>query len=139
MQTVLITEDSPPRRQQLDDALRRVGYFTIQADTATQALGILRSVQVDLLVTRERLADVEGSVLAEIARHRGLDELVVLLLADDVPALERGLADGIADAVLARDAEPASVVQLARRLLRPVTIKSPPPAAFTDPCPIGRA
>ena len=119
MQTVLIVEDSPVLRQRLDEALGRVGYFTIQAETAQQALGVLRALHVDLLLTRERLSDVEGTELAAMARHRGLDELVVVVLADDPRAARQALDGGVVDAVLSRGADVGAVVGAARRLRRP--------------------
>ena len=139
MQTVLITEDSPTLREPLDIALTRAGYFTIVADTAQEALGVLRTVRVDLLLTRERLTDVEGSVLAEIARHRGLDELVVVLLADDAATVRAALAAGVADLVLERTTDLTPVVAAVRRLLRPVVVRSTPPAAMEHACALARA
>ena len=139
MQTVLIVEDSPVLRQRLDEALGRVGYFTIQAETAQQALGVLRALHVDLLLTRERLSDVEGTELAAMARHRGLDELVVVVLADDPRAARQALDGGVVDAVLSRGADVGAVVGAARRQRRPHVNKSPPPAAATATCALSRA
>jgi DNA-binding NarL/FixJ family response regulator len=139
MQTVLIAEDSPVLRERLDAALCQHGYFTIQAETAQDALGVLRSVHVDLLLTRERLADVEGTALAAMARHRGLDELVVVLLAEDDSATGPAVEEGTVDAVLGRGADVGSVVRLVRRLLRPVVIRTPAPAVSEAACALPRA
>jgi len=143
MQTVLIAEDSPPRRLSLSDALERAGYLTIPAETAQGALGVLRALHVDLLLTRERLADVEGTTLAAIARHRGLDELVVVVLAEDEQEASLALCEGVVDAVLGRHTEAGSVVRLVRRLLRPVSVRPPAPirtpAAPTTACAFPRA
>ena len=139
MQTILIADNSPTLHERLDLALRRAGYFTIVAGTAQEALGVLRTVRVDLLLARERLPDVEGSVLAEIARHRGLDELVVVLLAADAAAVRAALAAGVADLVLERNTDLASVVAAVRRLLRPVVVTSTPPAALEHACALARA
>ena len=47
-------------------------------------------------------------------------------------------ADGVADALAPRDVDAEAVVHLVRRLLRPVVIKTPPPAALGASCaPIG--
>ena len=139
MQTVLIADDSLMRRQRLDEALSRVGYFTILTGTAQEALGILRSVHVDLLVCRERLADVEGSALAGIARHRGLDELVVVALAGGEGSAQRALEEGVVDAVLDIGLDAESVVEVVRRLLRPVVVRTPPPAVSAMPCALAKA
>jgi len=139
MQTVLIAEDSPRLRQRLDEELRRVGYFTILAQSAQEALGVLRSLRVDLLLARERLTDVEGSMLARIARRRGLDELVVVLLADDVRTVQKTLRGGVADAVLARDLDVRALVRVVRRLLRPVVVRTSPPAVFAANCAFAKA
>ena len=139
MQTILIAENSPALREHLDAALTRAGYFTIVADTAQEALGVLRTVRVDLLLARERLTDMEGSALAEIARRRGLDELVVVLLADDAATVRAALHDGAADLVLERNTHPDPVVAAVRRLLRPRVVTSTPPAALEHACALARA
>ncbi|MFW6162208.1 MAG: response regulator [Planctomycetota bacterium] len=139
MQTVLIAEDAPALRERIEAALREHGYFTIQTETAQDALGVLRSVDVDLLLTRERLADAEGTTLAAMARHRGLEELVIVLLTEEGSTGRPALESGTVDAVLGRGADVGSVVRLVRRLLRPVVIRTPAPAVSDAPCALPRA
>jgi len=134
MQTVLIAEDWTRLRRRLDEALREAGYFTILAQTGQEALGVLRWVPVDLLLARERLADVEGSALARILRRRGHEELVILLQGEDGEAARRALDAGVVDAVVPRTLEVAAVVELVREHLRPVVVHSPPSADFGDSC-----
>ena len=130
MQTVLIVDDWPELRQRMDRSLSAAGYLTLHAHTGQEALGLLRSVRADLLLLRQDLADVEGTVLAGILRRRGLEELVIILLAES-PAVERQAAhcESI-DAVLPRSLDPEPARALVRRLLRPVTRLSPPSAEF---------
>jgi len=134
MQTVLIVDDWPELRQRMDRTLSAAGYLTLHAHTGQEALGLLRSVRADLVVLRQDLADVEGTVLAGILRRRGLEELVIVLLAES-PAVERQAAQcETIDAVLPRglDADPA--LALVRRLLRPVIRLFPPSAEFAHTC-----
>ena len=126
MQTVLIVDDWPALRQRLDEALSGAGYLTITAHNGQEALGLLRSVRADLLVVSQELSDVEGLALARILRHRGYDELVIVLLAR--PGQEGLIADEALDAVLPRTMEVGPVVEAARRLLRPVIRHNPPSA-----------
>jgi len=132
MQTVLIVDDWRRLRRRLDDHLTDAGYFTILADTGQEALGILRSLRVDLLLSREHLADIEGTVLAEIARRQGYEELVIVLEAEDGGAERDALDRGIVDAIVPRGTEVEPLVRLIRRLLRPVVCLSPPSAGFGD-------
>ncbi|MFP4055830.1 MAG: response regulator [Candidatus Brocadiia bacterium] len=129
MQTILIAEDWSTLRERLDARLRQTGYFTLLAETAEEALGLLRSFQVDLLVARERLPDMEGSTLAALLRRRGLEEMVVVLQAEDAAA-EGACRGGAADAVVSRSVEVEPVVRLIRRLLRPVTVHASPSAGL---------
>lgn len=126
MQTVLIVEDWPALRGRLEEALSGAGYLTIAAHNGQEALGLLRSVRADLMVVSQELSDVEGLALAQILRHRGYEELVIVLLAR--PGQEGLIADEAVDAVLARAMEVGPVVEAARRLLRPIVRQSPPSA-----------
>ena len=126
MQTVLIVEDWPALRQRLDEALANAGYLTITAHNGQEALGLLRSIRADLVVVAQELCDVEGLALARILRHRGYDELVIILLAR--PGHEGLINDEAVDAVLPRALEAGPVVEATRRLLRPVIRHSPPSA-----------
>jgi len=109
MQTVLIVEDWPALRQRLDEALANAGYLTITAHNGQEALGLLRSIRADLLVVAQELCDVEGLALARILRHRGHDELVIIVLAR---AGHEGLiTDEAVDAVLPRALEVGPVVE----------------------------
>jgi len=134
MQTVLIVDDWRRLRRRLDDHLTEAGYFTVLADTGQEALGILRSLHVDLLVSREHLADIEGTVLAEIARRQGFEELVIVLEAEDGGAEQSALDRGIVDAIVPRGVDVEPLVRLIRKLLRPVVYLTPPSAGFGETC-----
>jgi len=130
MQTVLIADDWPLLRARLDEALREKGYFTVAVDTAQEAVGLLRWMRVDLLLARERLADLDGPTLAGLLRRRGHEELVIVLLAEGASATPGAGVDAATPRGL--DAEP--VVKLVRHLLRPVTCQFPPSAESGHPC-----
>ena len=139
MHTVVVADDWPALRERLDEALCEAGYFAIQAQSGEEALGLLRSVSVDLLLARERLADIEGSVLAQVLRQRGHDELVVVLLAEGGGAEWRAMDRGVVDAVVPRSLDIEPVVRLVRYLLRPVICHAPPSAESGHTCAPARA
>ena len=137
MQTVLVVEDWPGLRRRLDSALRDAGYFTILTTMAQEALGVVRSVHVDLVRAREGLEDVEGSTLARILRRGGFEELFVVLQAESAETMQRVADSGVADAVVLRTAEVGPVVRLVRRLLRPELLYAPGTVSFAPT--LGRA
>jgi DNA-binding NtrC family response regulator len=128
MQTVLIAEDRNPLGRRLDERLSADGYFTILAETGEEALAVLRTVRVDALLARERLADIEGTVLAELVRRRGQWELAIVLEAEDGGAARAALDSGVVDAIAPQDLDVDSIVRLIRKLLSPA-VSSPPPSA----------
>jgi CheY-like chemotaxis protein len=70
-ESVLVVEDDPGVRMLALDVLNDVGYRTLVAENAEQALAILRSGErIDLLLTDVGLPGLNGRQLAEIARQR---------------------------------------------------------------------
>lgn len=71
-QTVLVVEDDTAVRLLVREVLEELGYVSLEAGDATQALPILRSGQaIDLMVSDVGLPGMNGRQLAEIAReHR---------------------------------------------------------------------
>ncbi|KQM21554.1 ATP-binding protein [Novosphingobium sp. Leaf2] len=71
-QTVLVVEDDPAVRLLVCDVLRELGYTTLEAGDAVEAIPILRSDDhLNLMVSDVGLPGMNGRQLAEVARgHR---------------------------------------------------------------------
>ncbi|MGM3386837.1 response regulator [Stutzerimonas stutzeri] len=68
-ETILVVEDEPVVRALVLEVLDDLGYRTLEAGDATEALPIIESVQrIDLLVTDVGLPGMNGRQLAEFAR-----------------------------------------------------------------------
>ena len=69
---VLIVEDDPVQREMLVGFLRDLGIETEQAEDGLQALDLLDSQQIDLVVTDLRMPGMEGSELLRKVNPRTL-------------------------------------------------------------------
>jgi CheY-like chemotaxis protein len=68
--TVLVTEDEPLVRMVAAEALRDAGYDVREAGDGVQALEILESSNIDLLITDIQMPHMNGYQLAETAMAR---------------------------------------------------------------------
>jgi two-component system response regulator PilR (NtrC family) len=57
---ILVVDDEPSMREMLRIVLRRDGYDVLVAESGTQAIGLLQSERVDLLLSDIRMPDVSG-------------------------------------------------------------------------------
>jgi len=70
-ETILVVEDEPVVRSLVVEVLNDLGYQTLEAGEATEALAITESSQrIDLLVTDVGLPGMNGRQLAEIVRQQ---------------------------------------------------------------------
>lgn len=68
-ETILVVEDEPVVRSLVIEVLNDLGYQTLEAGEATEALPIIESSQrIDLLITDVGLPGMNGRQLADIAR-----------------------------------------------------------------------
>jgi PAS domain S-box-containing protein len=68
-ETILVVEDEPVVRSLVIEVLNDLGYMTLEAGEATEALPIIESSQrIDLLITDVGLPGMNGRQLADIAR-----------------------------------------------------------------------
>lgn len=67
---VLVVEDDPQVRMLVLEVLKELGYETLEASDANQALAILDNEHIDLLVSDVGLPGLNGRQLAEMARSR---------------------------------------------------------------------
>ncbi len=90
-ETILVVEDEPVVRSLVVEVLNDLGYQTIEAGDATEALPSLEDGQrIDLLITDVGLPGMNGRQLADVARqHR--------------PSLKVLFATGYAESATAKD------------------------------------
>ena len=101
------------------DALSLAGYKTLSAGDGLEALNLLRSNSVDLIVSDINMPKVDGLQLLEGLRMKGDETPFVLLTASkERPHLSTGFKLG-ADDFIAKPIEPASLWRVLRRFLVP--------------------
>jgi two-component system OmpR family response regulator len=69
-ETILIADDDAEVRDTLRCALERAGYVTVEASDGGEALGALREMQFDLLITDLHMPEYDGLELLEALRYR---------------------------------------------------------------------
>jgi CheY-like chemotaxis protein len=81
--TVLIVEDDVHLRRQLSLSLRLVGFQTLEARGALEAIGLFERNHVDALVLDLTLPGLDGlTVKEEIAAHPRTRELPIVILTE---------------------------------------------------------
>jgi CheY-like chemotaxis protein len=81
--TVLIVEDDGHLRRQLSLSLRLVGFETLEARGALEAIGLFERNRVDALVLDLTLPGLDGlTVKEEIAVHPRTRELPIVILTE---------------------------------------------------------
>jgi DNA-binding response OmpR family regulator len=118
---VLVCDDTPAKRYVLASWLRRAGYQVVEAETAAQALRVLREQTVDLAVLDVHLPDGSGLDITKAVRSdprlasRPILHVsaVAMETADKVAGLDQG-----ADAYLVDPIEPDEMLSTVRALLR---------------------
>ncbi|MEV0425175.1 SpoIIE family protein phosphatase [Micromonospora sp. NPDC050495] len=117
--TVLVVDDSRPKRYLLVSWLTRAGFATIEAENGAEALDRVEKDRVDLVVLDVRLPDVSGFEVCEQIKvaHPAIPVIHVSAHAVDVVDRAQGLTRG-ADAYLAEPIEPEELVATAHAVLR---------------------
>ena len=81
-QCVLLVEDDPALRRYLEVVLQRAGYGVLSASDGLQAMKVLLSVVVDVIVTDALMPNLDGYELCRFVRNsEGLSHLPVILLS----------------------------------------------------------
>jgi len=79
---VLLVEDDPALRRYLEVVLHRAGYGVLSASDGLQAMKVLLSVVVDVIVTDALMPNLDGYELCRFVRNsEGLSHLPVILLS----------------------------------------------------------
>ncbi len=83
---VLVVDDELSMREFLDVLLTRAGYSVRTAGSVTEAAGVLRAAEVDLVVSDMRLGSGSGMDVLRLARARPQPPEVILITAFGTPA-----------------------------------------------------
>ncbi len=110
---ILVVDDEAPVREMIEDALSLAGYKTLAASDGLEALNILRSSKVDLIVSDINMPKLDGFQLLESLRLKGDNTPFVLLTASkERPHLSTGFRLGADDFI----AKPFGIEELALRV-----------------------
>ncbi len=110
---ILVVDDEAPVREMIGDALSLAGYKTLAASDGLDALNILRSSKVDLIVSDINMPKLDGFQLLESLRLKGDNTPFVLLTASkERPHLSTGFRLGADDFI----AKPFGIEELALRV-----------------------
>ncbi len=95
---ILVAEDDARTRESLSRALTRVGYQTLTAADGAEALTILRSESVDILLTDLKMPGADGLAILEQVRADFPEIIVIILTAFGtvdvaVEAMKKGAYD----------------------------------------------
>ncbi|MCX5760299.1 MAG: response regulator, partial [Gemmatimonadetes bacterium] len=109
---ILCVDDDPLMGRALDGMMREMGFEPTIADSAYAALSILRSQDIDLVLTDQQMPGLSGLDLLRMIREEGRDTPVILLTAygsveNAVTALHAGAAH-----YLTKPADPAELQRL---------------------------
>ncbi|MFE9956018.1 SpoIIE family protein phosphatase [Micromonospora sp. NPDC005299] len=117
--TVLVVDDSSPKRYLLVHWLTRAGFATLEAENGAEALDRVRKDRIDLVVLDVRLPDMSGFEVCELIKEFRPSTPVIHVSAHAVDVVDRaqGLTRG-ADAYLAEPIEPEELVATAHAVLR---------------------
>ena len=126
--TVLIIEDEPAIRDNIQFALESEGLLTVQRDTGLAALPLLDAGGIDLLVLDVGLPDISGFDL--LKRIRASHRTPVILLTARSAELDRvlGLEIG-ADDYVVKPFSPRELAARVKAVLRRMLPAAPGPAA----------
>lgn len=109
--TILIADDSADIRNTVSRFLRRKGYATLTARDGVEALGLIESAAIDLVLTDLRMPGLDGLAVLERIRASKPDLPVVILTAwPTVDATVRALRLGARDFLT----KPVSINELIR-------------------------
>jgi DNA-binding response OmpR family regulator len=81
-QCVLLAEDDPALRRYLEVVLQRAGYAVVSAADGLEAMKLLLSTRVDVVVTDAVMPNLDGYELCRFMRSsKHLSELPIILLS----------------------------------------------------------
>ncbi|QQR42529.1 response regulator [Myxococcus xanthus] len=117
---ILVVDDSPLTRELIANLLEAVGYDTVIASDGAEALEVLESHPVDLVVTDLEMPGVNGLELARRLKGHPIHSrlpVVILTTRGGEDDRRRGLAAGVDGYITKGDLVRQDLVDVVRRLL----------------------
>ena len=116
--TVLLVDDEAPIRRSLGPYLERGGYRVLLASDGAEAMDILASYQVDIIVSDVLMPRLDGRELVRRVRSGGTWTPIILLTQVDAPYERVSALDDGADDYLSKPFDPAELASRIRAVLR---------------------
>ena len=110
-QCVLLVEDDPALRRYLEVVLQRAGYTVLSAGDGLEAMKVLLSAEVDVIVTDALMPNLDGYELCRFVRNSDhLSHLPVILLSALDPKNSTDESEQV-DAFLSKPVSPEVLIQ----------------------------
>ena len=116
--TVLLVDDEAPIRRSLGPYLERSGYRVLLASDGAEALDLLASYQVDIIVSDVLMPRMDGRELVRRVRAGGAWTPIILLTQVDASYERISALDDGADDYLSKPFDPAELASRIRAVLR---------------------
>jgi CheY-like chemotaxis protein len=125
MKNILIVSSSPTFVDRNETLLRRTDFRIFRAESSSEAMPIINSELIDLLLLDIQLADISGEQFCRQVFNLGLEPKSVILLVcnDSTDDFER-LKESGADALLARPIKPLQLVKTVGQFLTVQLVRS---------------
>ena len=117
--TVLLVDDEAPIRRSLGPYLERGGYRVLLASDGVEALDLLASYQVDIIVSDVLMPRMDGWELVRRVRAAGAWTPIILLTQVDASYERVSALDDGADDYLSKPFDPTELASRIRAVLRP--------------------
>ena len=129
--TVLLVDDEVPIRRSLGPYLERGGYRVLLASDGMEALDILASYQVDIIVSDVLMPRMDGRELVRRVRAGGAWTPIILLTQVDASYERVSALDDGADDYLSKPFDPQELVSRIRAVLRR-SLRTPRPLSAAE-------
>ena len=121
---ILIVEDDPNLRKLMSDVLQDERYIAIPAQDAQQALDILESEHIDLMITDIMMPGMDGYTLTQELRDAGYDFPILMVTAKEtIKDKRKGFIVGTDD-YMVKPVDEEELVLRVKALLRRAKIVS---------------
>lgn len=117
MKTILVVDDEEKIRDVVTSYLRKEGFQTVEAATASQALHALQTQSIHLVVLDLMLPDRDGELVCQTIRKMNSVPILMLTAKASEHNRIKGLSIG-ADDYLTKPFDPREVVARVRAILR---------------------
>lgn len=117
MASILIVDDELTLRRLLRNVLERAGYAVAEADNGKEAIGVIRAIELDLVITDIVMPETDGFELIRYVR-RAVPSLKIIVISGETtgPYLTTARLLG-ADTVLGKPVRPAVLVNEVENLI----------------------